>query len=415
MFTGRVQVTERRVAVTLWCAGLAVFSVMYAPQGLLTEICRDTGVDASRASLLVSAATLGLAVSVLGWAKLANRFGTSVPLRVAGVGAAVTSVAVPWLPSFEAMVAGRLVQGVALGGIPALVMALPHQFVPAKRAAVLGGSYIAATSLGGLSGRLLVVPIAEQWGWRTALFLLGCLVAALMAALSVMTPPTPRAARADGQRHHGHLRDPAMLCLFGIGGLLIGGMVVVFNYLPFRLEERPYLLSPTVISLIFLAYLAGTVGSRVSGLLTGRAGRRPVLVAACVLMGVGALITLAGPLPLILTGVVVLTAGLFVGHAVASSMVAERARHARNQAMALYNISYYAGSSVFGFVGGLAWVHGHWTTVVAFVVALGVAAGALVGKATGASRPMGLSRSTRSNRRAPRRETGAVSRRCRTV
>ncbi|MBO0677564.1 MFS transporter [Mycolicibacterium sp. S2-37] len=364
----------------MWCAGLAAFSAMYAPQGLLTEISRDTGVDASRASLLVSAATLGLAVSVLGWAKLADRFGTSVPLRAAGVGAAVSAVAVPWLPSFEAMVAGRLVQGVALGGIPALAMALPHQFVSAKRAAVLGGSYVAATSLGGLSGRLLVVPVADQLGWRTALFLLGCLVAAMMVALAVVTPSAPPPPRRTGQRRYGHLRDPAMLCLFGIGGLLIGGMVIVFNYLPYRLEDRPYFLTPTVISLIFLAYLAGTAGSRVSGWLSDRVGPRPVLVAACVLMCGGALTTLARPLFVILVGVVILTAGMFVGHAVASSMVAARARHARNQATALYNVSYYAGSSIFGFLGGLAWVRGHWGMVIALVIGLGATACALAGR-----------------------------------
>lgn len=371
-----MQSSDRRLSITLWCAGLAAFSAMYAPQGLLTEISRDAGVDASRASLLVSAATLGLAVSVLPWAKLADRFGTTGPLRLAALTAAVSAVTVPWLPSFEAMVAGRLVQGLALGGIPALAMALPHQFVAPKRAVVLGGSYVAATSLGGLSGRLVVVPMADHVGWRTSLFLLGCLVALLMVLLAAVTPSAPATsgAREPGR---GHLRDPAMLCLFGIGGLLIGGMVVVFNYLPYRLEGEPYFLTPTVISLIFLAYLAGTFGSRVAGRLTDRAGQRTVLISACALMCSGALITLARPLAVILVGVVVLTAGLFVGHAVASGMVAARAERARNQATAFYNISYYAGSSFFGFLGGIAWVHGYWSMVAALVVGLGATAAAL--------------------------------------
>ncbi|WP_422748846.1 MFS transporter [Mycobacterium sp. WMMD1722] len=368
-----MHVNDRRLAITLWCAGLAAFSAMYAPQGLLTEISRDSGVDASRASLLVSAATLGLSVSVLPWATLADRFGPSGPLRVAALGAGLSALIVPWFSSFEALVAGRLVQGLALGGIPALAMALPHQFVSPKRAVVLGGSYVAATSLGGLSGRLLVVPVADHLGWRTSLFLLGCLVALLMVLLAAVTPAAP-VVTGTPEPGRGHLRDPAMLCLFGIGGLLIGGMVVVFNYLPYRLEDEPYFLTPTVISLIFLAYLAGTFGSRVAGRLTQRWGERTVLISACLLMCCGALITLARALPIILAGVVVLTAGMFVGHAAASSMVAARANRARNQATAFYNISYYAGSSFFGFFGGIAWVHGRWPMVVMLVVGLAVAA-----------------------------------------
>jgi predicted MFS family arabinose efflux permease len=72
-----------------------------------------------------------------------------------------------------------------------------------------------------------------------------------------------------------HLRDPAMLSLFGIGALLIGGMVVVFNYLPFRLEQAPYRLAPNMVSLIFLAYLwAPPVRRRLDGSLTESEQRR---------------------------------------------------------------------------------------------------------------------------------------------
>ena len=36
---------ERRLVMTLWCAGLAAFTSMYAPQGLLPQIARDMGVS----------------------------------------------------------------------------------------------------------------------------------------------------------------------------------------------------------------------------------------------------------------------------------------------------------------------------------------------------------------------------------
>jgi YNFM family putative membrane transporter len=368
--------SHRRLAAALWCAGLAAFATMYAPQGLLTQISHDAAVDPAQAALLVSAATLGLALSVLPWAWLSNRIGTRSAMRLAAAGTAVTAVAVPWLPTFDTLLAGRFLHGIALGGIPALAMALLHSTATPQRVATMAGSYVAATSLGGLSGRLLVVPVADHIGWRAALFVLGCLVAVLMVGLIGLIPrPTPGSA---GESENGsvlaHLRDPAMLSLFGIGALLIGGMVVVFNYLPFRLEQAPYRLAPTMVSLIFLAYLGGTAGSRAAGWLSDRVGSAPILAAAGLLMAGGAALTLARPVSMILLGLVVLTTGLFIGHAVASNMVAARANHGRAQATAMYNISYYAGSSAFGWFGGLAWLHAQWFAVAGLVIVLGLGA-----------------------------------------
>src|SRR4051794_28767882 len=270
-----------RLTAALWCAGLAAFATMYAPQGLLTQISHDASVGPSQAALLVSAATLGLALSVLPWAWLSDRIGTRSAMRLAAAGTAVTAVAVPWLPTFYALLAGRLLHGIALGGIPALAMAILHNTAAPQRVATMAGSYVAATSLGGLGGRLLVVPVADHIGWRAGLFVLGCLVAVLMVTLIGLIPQTPsNATDRAGSALFVHLRDRAMLSLFGIGALLIGGMVVVFNYLPFRLEQAPYRLAPTMVSLIFLAYLGGTAGSRAAGWLTDRIGGVPLLAAA---------------------------------------------------------------------------------------------------------------------------------------
>ena len=375
--------SNRRLGAVLWCAGLAAFAAMYAPQGLLTEIARDAAVDPSRASLVVSAATLGLGVSVLPWAWLSDRIGIRNAMRLAAAGAAICAVTVPWLPSFAGLVGGRFVQGIALGGIPALAMVLLHDTATAKHAATMAGSYVAATSLGGLGGRLLVVPVAEHVGWRVGLFAIGCLVAALMAVLIGLIPrPAEKSAhQADPSAGAvlAHLRNPVMVALFGIGALLIGGMIAVFNYLPFRLEQPPYLLTPDLVSLVFLAYLAGTAGSRAAGWLTGRVGQGPILATACVLMAGGGAITLAQPLFIVVAGVVVLTAGLFIGHAVASSMVTARAITGRAQAAALYNISYYAGSSAFGWLAGFAWQQAQWPLVAVVVIVLGTLACGLTG------------------------------------
>ena len=130
----------------------------------------------------------------------------------------------------------------------------------------------------------------------------------------------------------------------------MGGLVAVYNYLGFRLEGPGFGLPVIAASLIFAAYGAGTVSSRLVGRGVPRFGRRPVLITGLLTMITGTLLTLSAWLPGVITGLVILTAGAFVVHAVASAWVGHHAHVGRAQATALYNVSLYTGSAVIGWV-----------------------------------------------------------------
>jgi YNFM family putative membrane transporter len=89
------------------------------------------------------------------------------------------------------------------------------------------------------------------------------------------------------------------------------------------------------------------------------------------LAGVG--ITLAGPLPIIILGLAVMTTGFFAVHGIAGGWVAARA-HAggggTGQASSFYLFAYYLGSSIFGGLAGTAWTHAAWPGVAAEAGAL---------------------------------------------
>jgi MFS family permease len=157
----------------------------------------------------------------------------------------------------------------------------------------------------------------------------------------------------------------------------MGGFVAVYNYLAFRLEGPEFALPATVGSLIFAAYAAGTVSSRLTGRWVPRLGRRRVLVSGTVTMAVGALLTLSGALPVVVVGLLVLTAGFFAAHATASAWVGARATTGRAQATALYNVAYYSGSALVGWLLGYAWSGPGWRAVVGAVVVLAALALAL--------------------------------------
>ncbi|MFC6774118.1 hypothetical protein [Methylobacterium gregans] len=83
-------------------------------------------------------------------------------------------------------------------------------------------------------------------------------------------------------------------------------------------------------------------------------------------MAAGLGLTLLPALPGLIAGVVGVTVGFFVAHAVASGWVGRMAAGAKGHAASLYLLAYYLGSSCLGSAGGLFWTHGGWPAVVAF-------------------------------------------------
>lgn len=380
----------RRILIALGAAGVATFAQLYSPQGILALIGRSLRIDAAQTALTVSAATLGLAVSVLGWAWLADRIGRATAMKIALSAAALIGLATPFAPSFELLLALRVGVGVALGGVPALAVAYLHEEVHPQQAPIAAGSYISGTTVGGLLGRLVAAPFADLGGWR-----LGVGAVAVLAAIATLTfllvVPTPRGF-TPGRGRSGSIRttvaalatsigNPRLLVLYAQAFLLMGGFVATYNFLGYRLERPPFDIPVSLVALIFLAYLAGTVSSRLAGGLAARFGRRSVLLASVATMMIGIGLTLPDRLWLILIGLLIMTAGFFAAHATAAGWVGARATTSKAQATSLYNLCYYAGSSLFGWLGGVAFTLG-WAGTAVMVMAL--AATALIIAATAA-------------------------------
>jgi MFS transporter, YNFM family, putative membrane transport protein len=174
--------------------------------------------------------------------------------------------------------------------------------------------------------------------------------------------------------------DPGLLALYAIGGCSMGAFVTVFNAVGFRLTAAPFRLSTEAAGLVFLVYAVGSASSVVAGRLAGRFSRRSVVPAGCVLAVAGVLVTLPGSLPVIVTGMAIMTAGFFAIHGVVSGWVPVRAQArgvAAGQAASLYLFAYYVGSSVFGTLAGHAWSLAGWPAVAALALALFAACGLL--------------------------------------
>ncbi|MGO1392410.1 MFS transporter [Agrococcus casei] len=374
----------RRILVALLFAGIATFAQVYSPQGILPEIAESLSVSPDQSALLISATTLGLAAGVIPWSWAADRIGRIAAMRWSLVAAVVCGLAAALMPTFELIVAFRTVEGLALAGLPAIAVTYLQEEVRREHSALAAGTYVSGTTIGGLLGRIVAAPIAHEWDWRAGVATVVIIAAASTAVFIVLTP-TPqgfrRHARGTGASLFRlvtrHLRSRVMLALFAQAFLLMGGFVTVYNYLAFHLRDEPFSLSPTITSLLFFAYLAGTWSSRKAGSLADRVGRFPALLIATAVMGGGLALTLASHIAWILIGLVLFTLGFFAAHAVATGWTSYAASTGRSQATSLYNLFYYLGSSVVGWAGGLVFLAIGWPGTVLGVGALLVGAMAI--------------------------------------
>ncbi|CCH88694.1 Major facilitator superfamily MFS-1 [Modestobacter italicus] len=362
----------RRAAVAVFLAGVAVFATLYAPQALLPELTRAFGVSPASSTLAISIGTAALAVGLLVLGPVSDRRGRTGILQASLASAAVLAVLIALAPSWWVLLVLRGLQGFALAGLPAVAVAyLREELHPGVSSRAIG-LYVSGTALGGLTGRLLSGFLTELGGWRTALGGAAVLAVGCAVAVRLLLPPSRRFVPVTRQgpllRQLGAaFTDPALLALYGVAALLMGGFVAVYNAGTFRLEAAPYALSPALAGLVFLAYLLGSASSPTAGALAERFGRRLVVPLAIGLMAAGIALTLPAPLWCVVLGLCVLTTGFFAAHGVASGWVAARAQlggRAVGQASSLYSFWYYVGSSVGGTLAGRAWSDAGWSGVV---------------------------------------------------
>ncbi|KUH36645.1 MULTISPECIES: MFS transporter [Streptomyces] len=378
---------HRRMSLALFAAGVATFALLYSTQALLPAVSADFAVSASAASWTVSAATGALALCVLPLSALSERFGRRALMTASLVVASAVGLLVPFAPDLEWLVALRAVQGAALAGVPASAMAYLAEEVRPKALVGAIGLFVAGNSVGGMSGRIVTGWTAQLWGWRAGLAAVGVLAVVCAVAYRLLLPPARHFRpgtldpRALARTVRTHLSDPLLMRLYAIGALFMTVFGAVYTVIGYRLVEAPFSLPQGVVGSVFLVYLVGTAASAAAGRLVGRMGRRGALYLAVATTAAGLLLSLSGSLTAVLGGLVLITAGFFAGHAVASSSVSRAATTGRAQASALYQSAYYLGSSVGGTLGAVAYHRAGWggTVLLGLVAVLGVVSLTLYG------------------------------------
>lgn len=357
----------------LLLAGFATFASLYDVQPLLPALAHQFAVAPATASLALSASTLTLAGGLFVAGSLSEGLGRKLPIVASLAVSAAITFACAAAPNFATLLGLRLLEGLAISGVPAIAMAYISEEVAAEALGFSMGLYVAGTALGGMSGRFIVGFVADAAGWRAALVAIAALGVACTVAVALLLPassnftPRPQSPREHAAAYRVHVADAGLPWLYATSFLIMGAFVTLYNYVGFRLAAPPFNLRESAIGAIFAVYLVGSAASALMGRLADRYGRRGVLWLCELIFLAGALVTLAGNLVTIVAGITILTFGFFGAHSVASSWVGRRAMRDRAHATTLYLFAYYLGSSVLGSLGGIVYAAGGWTATVAAV------------------------------------------------
>ena len=354
--------SEAAIQLVVSLAVAAGFATVYITQPVLPVLEHEFGVNASAASLTVSAVILGIAISNLPFGVAADRFPIRRIILVGGCVVGAASLVCAATRSLTLLVAARFVQGLFIPSLSTCIAAYLARTVRVERLDVVMGSYVSASVTGGLGGRLLggfLVPV-EHWRWA---FVIAAALLFAITFISVALLPREDLARPAGATPVGFgalLRRPPLLRMFAVGFSGFFVFSAMFNYMPFHLSAPPLSAPIRVVTLLYLTYIVGIVIGPVAGKVAGRLGTGPTLLCGSVVFAASIVLTLVPSLivaPLSLAGI---CAGFFGMHAAAVGSLNRRVAESRGRANSLYVLLYYLGGAAGISATGAAYVHAGW-------------------------------------------------------
>jgi len=362
----------RRIPVAV--AGFTAFLNLYAPQSVLPLLSREFGAPPADVSLTITASTLAIALIAPLTGAAADVLGRKRVITIAMFALIVPTTMVALAPGIKQLVFWRFVQGLVLPPIFAVTVAYIGEEWPRNQAVAITGIYTSAAGFGGFFGRISTGILADAVNWRAAFLSLAVVTFALASLVAAALPAERHFVRSAGlhaslRQILGHIRNPQLVATYGIGFGVLFAFIATFTYINFLLAAPPFGLSSTLLGLIFVVYLGGSVVTPLTGPGLARFGRRRLIGLAIGLWIFGLLLTLLPWLPAIIIGLTICATCGFLCQSVSTGVVAVTATEGHSSAVGLYVTSYYVGGSVGGLLPGLTWHAVGWPGCVAMVIA----------------------------------------------
>lgn len=363
----------RILAVAL--AGFSAFLHLYATQSLLPLLADVFNASKIEASSTVGATTIAVALSAPLTGLLADRWGRKRIITMAAFGLAIPTFLAATASDLYTLVAWRFAQGLFMPAIFAVTVAYVSEEWNRQQVGSVMAAYITGNILGGVLGRFLSGLIAAQWGWRWSFVALGCINFASGAAIWAWLPRSRNFQRESrlsilSANIGKHLRNPKLWAAYVVGFNVLFSNVSTFTYVNFYLAAAPFRLGTAALGSVFFVYLLGALVTPIVGPWMGKIGYRRTLAIAILTASTGVIMTLQPTLWVVIAGLAISAAGIFVCQSAANSYLSAISGQAKATAAGLYVAFYYLGGSLGAIAPGFAWSLGEWPACVAMIVAV---------------------------------------------
>lgn len=355
------------------------FSSLYAPQPLLPLLASELAITADEAGLLISVTLVPLALAPVFYGALLESVSARRLLRIGVAGLALSQLAFAAAPTFAGLVAARLFQGLLL---PAVFTSLMTYLASRAQGAALRRTmsvYVAATILGGFSGRMFaggLVSAGVPWrGVFVALAVMLLVVALVLGGLPASTRASFRRLRLDDV--FALFRRPLYRRAYGIIFLVFFVFASLLNLVPFRLKALDEGLGELAIAASYSSYGVGIVMALGSVRIARRLGGELRAIRGALVAYLAAVVGfVVADVRAVFALLWLLCAGMFLVHALLSGIVNEHGEQ-KGLVNGVYLASYYLGGTLGAFLPAILYRWAGWNVYVGALAGAVILAGAL--------------------------------------
>lgn len=360
------QSTHFRLQLVVFALVSASFTNIYITQPVLPILQQEFGSTMVVASFSVSAVILGIALANLPFGYLVDRLPIRPLILTGGLAVACGGLICAATDSLWLLITARFFQGIFIPALTTCLAAYLAKTLPLERLNVVMGSYVSATVLGGLGGRLLGGWLHPPLHWRYAFISASCfiLLATAAAYLDLPEKSTDRETDNTPIRYRELLSRWELVLIFCCAAGSFSIFSSIFNYLPYRLQGTPFNLSTELTTMVYFVYIVGIFIGPLSGKMCNRFGSGSTLIGGTLVLGLALLMLLLPSMAAIVAGLLGICAGFFTIHAAAVGSLNRKLTRGHGRANALYVLFYYAGgwSGITG--AGIVYQLGGWQAVV---------------------------------------------------
>lgn len=255
----------------------SLIAAEFIPVSLLTPIARELAITEGMAGQTVTVVGIFAVITSLLLAPLTRNIDRRHILLAFSALLVASNLMVAVAPGYSALLAGRGILGICVGGFWSMASAVTLQIVPAKDVPRALSIVYAGVSVATIISLPLASYADHLLGWRKVFHLAALMSAATFIWQFMALPSMPARAGNDFKN---------MLALFkrnwilaGIGGTLFsyGGYHVFFTYLRPFLEHTLALRSGTLAMVLLAFGVANCLGTFTAGFVLGRQFRGAML------------------------------------------------------------------------------------------------------------------------------------------